>query len=875
MRVARNALWLSCCRIAADVLSFIFFAALSRTFGPTGIGEYSYAFAIGGFVALLATSGYEEFGIRQYVQLSGERRVEAWRSLVLAQLVQLTLVLAATCGYLLLVSSHHARTSIMLELSIFLTGWCLSRTLFVPALAAESMTWPALSELGCRTAPILFALVLLLFTTAPSLPLLLLGFPVGAGVLVWIGMRSAAGYGAPFIPNGDGLAALRVAWGTAPFAASETLNQFYARTDLLLIAELLGTSSVGLYATGIKFIETGIVPLVLVGTAAYPVLSYNAGRRSEQFVDMSRDFLRTILFLSGWLAVGVGFVVPWVIVPVFGGDFAGTRAYLPWFAMLALVKGGEVALYRLLYSVRRQGSYLLSLCVGTALMVALNFMLIPRFGMLGAVIAAIASVTAVDCICASALRHEVRPRVLVPLLLRLGLALAGCAALTLLAEETLGTGWWIAVVAAVSFPVFGLLAGLLPHPRRSLLFRQGAAADAVPQDGAPSGTAMSIRLVTTEEEFTALKEGWQELQAANPNHTPFQSWEWNFAWWRHFGTPGRLRLFVVEADGRLIGVAPLFLAARYLGWPLRHLAFIARKRADYLDFVIRPGHERQFFEELCPRLSAGSRDWHFIDVRDFSETSANLPHFLRAASMSFPHVSVQPAESCVAVQLVEPWETFFATLGKNARRNVGRYRRHLEADYAIELKIPVTEEERQRCFADFVALYRNLREAQDGAPVFGSESAVAFEEEICRLGAAAGWFRLYLLYAAGRPVSGFLGYAWNRKFYAGLMAREPAFDKYSIGMTLSGLVIQDCIANHWTEIDFMRGDEGFKYQWGGARKHNYHLKLCSSRWVMTRTYLAEWLYQGLLRLKGLKRLRAAFAKRRRAAPPEVGAAAQA
>ncbi|HVW69753.1 MAG TPA: GNAT family N-acetyltransferase [Steroidobacteraceae bacterium] len=386
---------------------------------------------------------------------------------------------------------------------------------------------------------------------------------------------------------------------------------------------------------------------------------------------------------------------------------------------------------------------------------------------------------------------------------------------------------------------------------------------------------MSIRLVTSEEEFAALAESWRELQGASPNHTPFQSWEWNYSWWRHFGRPGRLRLFIVERDGRLIGVAPLFLATRYLGWPLHHLAFIARKRADYLDFVVRAGHEREFFEELCPRLLAGSREWRCIDVRDFPESSTNLPHFLRAASASFPLISVQPAESCVAVSLEATWESFVATLGKNARRNVGRYRRHLEADFPIELRIPATPDERERCFNDFVRLYRSLRESEDGAPVYGSAPALAFEQDICRRGAEAGWFRLYLLYAGGQPVSGCLGYVWNRKFYAGLMARAPEFEKYSIGMTLSGMAIQDCIANHWTEIDFMRGDESFKYQWGGVRKHNYHVKLSNSGVVMARTYAAEWMYRCLLRLKGLKRLRALLSKRRRATPAGIGAAARA
>jgi len=66
MRVLINAFWLSFSRIAADLLSFVLFAVIARTFGPTGTGQYSYGFAVGTLVALISTSGFEDYGIRQY-----------------------------------------------------------------------------------------------------------------------------------------------------------------------------------------------------------------------------------------------------------------------------------------------------------------------------------------------------------------------------------------------------------------------------------------------------------------------------------------------------------------------------------------------------------------------------------------------------------------------------------------------------------------------------------------------------------------------------------------------------------------------------------------------------------------------------------------
>ena len=97
MRAISNALWLSFSRVLADVLSFLLFVGIARDFGPGGTGQYSYAFAIGALVALAAASGFEEFGIREYVQSAPAARASVWSNIVTTQCAQLAIAL---CGFL-------------------------------------------------------------------------------------------------------------------------------------------------------------------------------------------------------------------------------------------------------------------------------------------------------------------------------------------------------------------------------------------------------------------------------------------------------------------------------------------------------------------------------------------------------------------------------------------------------------------------------------------------------------------------------------------------------------------------------------------------------------------------------------------------------
>jgi O-antigen/teichoic acid export membrane protein len=302
------------------------------------------------------------------------------------------------------------------------------------------------------------------------LVVILAGFPIAGLVLVALSLRNANMHGAVFGFRSRWKDVVDTVRGAAPFTLCEALGQFYMRVDLLLIVFLLGKASGGWYATDIKIIEVGLMPLVLLGTAAYPLLSRSAAHGPSSFAPLSLDFLRSVLFASGWLAVGLYSLAPLLLTHLLGAAFQPAGHLLPLFAVLAVLKGVEVVLYRLLYAVKKQGTYLGGLAVGTALIVVLNYTLIPQFGATGAVFVVLLSSAVVDVICAFGLRREISRAIFGGHVARLGLAL-GLTILTVFTLRALGIGaWHVAIAACLLFPLVGLLSGLFPNPRHSPLF---------------------------------------------------------------------------------------------------------------------------------------------------------------------------------------------------------------------------------------------------------------------------------------------------------------------------------------------------------------------------------------------------------------------
>ena len=476
MRVLINAFWLSFCRIAADLLSFVLFAVIARTFGPTGTGQYSYGFAVGTLVALISTSGFEDYGIRQYASAPLPERGRLWEDLLATQCLQLALGAVAFVVFVLLGAIDSRNVIVVLELTVYVVGWWMSRTFFIPAMASQAMIKPAMTDLACRLVAIIGALLLGVVAHAP-LPVMLAVFPLAGVALLLLAMSSAARHGARLKTGRNWRRLVVIVRGALPFAGSDVLNQFYARADVLLIAYFLGDASVGLYATNIKFVEVGLLPLILLGMAAYPLLSKYAADDEATFADAARDFTRLLLLLSGWLAVGIGYLVPLVVVPMFGASFAPAVPLLPLVAVFALTKGLEATFYRLLYSAHRQTLYCMSLLLGILLVVGLNVALIPAVGLKGALWAAIVGTIAIDSLAITGLVRYLGGRFLVISIARLGAALGITAILIATLRKLDGNPWSAALAACGIFPLLATAFGLVPNPRRSQLLRHAEPGD--------------------------------------------------------------------------------------------------------------------------------------------------------------------------------------------------------------------------------------------------------------------------------------------------------------------------------------------------------------------------------------------------------------
>ncbi len=192
-------------------------------------------------------------------------------------------------------------------------------------------------------------------------------------------------------------------WGKLlPFVVWVTVTSFmghlFAVADRYMIIHFSGISPEGALGLVGEYHSSRIVPLLLMSVAMLlagmltPHLSadWEAGRR-HTVIRRLNLFLKLLGFVLTGTGVAVLLAAPWLFDVAFAGKFAGGEEVLPWALTYCIWFGLILAAQMYLLCAEQARLASLALGAGLAVNVVLNLLLLPRLGLLGAVLATAAA----------------------------------------------------------------------------------------------------------------------------------------------------------------------------------------------------------------------------------------------------------------------------------------------------------------------------------------------------------------------------------------------------------------------------------------------------------------------------------------------------
>jgi len=329
---------------------------------------------------------------------------------------------------------------------------------------------------------------------------------------------------------------------------------------------------------------------------------------------------------------------------------------------------------------------------------------------------------------------------------------------------------------------------------------------------------MKVERVQKFEHFATLWEEWNTFLFYSDLNSVFLTHEWFSAWWQNLAEGSELHVLIIrDQNEHIYGIAPLRIKGN-------EVVFIASHEVtDYCDFITnREGREavyRAILEHFQENHATFSR-FEFINIK---ESSPTLFHISKLASEYGFGVSQVESEVVPVLELPSSYEAYISGLARKNRHELRRKLRRIEALGGLSIE-KVTEPERILAAVDtFVDLHKASSLAKRN--FWEKKGMVDFFKEIVHRFSHRGWVELSSLFVKESLVAALLSFTYQQEVLFYNVAFRADFAPYSPGFYLFNSSINQAIAAKKMRVDFLRGREKYKYDFGSKECRIYSLIL--------------------------------------------------
>jgi CelD/BcsL family acetyltransferase involved in cellulose biosynthesis len=327
---------------------------------------------------------------------------------------------------------------------------------------------------------------------------------------------------------------------------------------------------------------------------------------------------------------------------------------------------------------------------------------------------------------------------------------------------------------------------------------------------------MDFTLLRTFPDLDPAPAEWNALLAESVSHVPFLRHEYLRAWWETRGGgewPGaELALVAARQDGRLAGIAPLFFAKNREGLPSL-LLLGSIEISDYLDLIVRPADLPAFVRGLLDFVErAGPFNWRALDWHNLPEASPTLPVLKAEAGRRGWTFSQERTYHAPSIPLPGDFETYLSGIDKKQRHEIRRKMRR--ADEAGNVRWTIVND--AAALDAEVEAFLALMAGEPDKAKFLTEAMRAQMRLSCRAAFENGWLQLAFLEVDGQKAAGYLNFDYLNRIWVYNSGIDRRFLELSPGWVLLGHLLEWANKNGRAEFDFMRGEEDYKYKFGGV-----------------------------------------------------------
>ncbi|MFL5668174.1 MAG: GNAT family N-acetyltransferase [Chloroflexota bacterium] len=362
--------------------------------------------------------------------------------------------------------------------------------------------------------------------------------------------------------------------------------------------------------------------------------------------------------------------------------------------------------------------------------------------------------------------------------------------------------------------------------------------------GLPTLDDTSIPTLHAERRaFDAIpRETWDGLAARNPWSTPFSAWAFHRAWWDAYGDNAHDETLVVCSDGAAaepVAIVPLMhrheveptdAATRTT---IRHtdgrgltavpasakaILFGASYHSDYATILADPAILPGVAQAVADYVAAPVGEaWDVVDLRRLRCQDPSGSQLARAlGERGLGDLTVEREDVCPVVTFPEgvDIETYLSTLGKKERHEIRRKVRRAEAVGEVRL---TDSTDPQADLELFIELHQKRWGEKGLFPATrGGEQSRVLVRRLFELFGSDGPFKLTILTVGDRQIGAGLHFETETDLLYYNAGIDPDARDLSPGVLMIHAYVARALERGIRRMDFLRGDESYKYEWGAV-----------------------------------------------------------
>lgn len=333
--------------------------------------------------------------------------------------------------------------------------------------------------------------------------------------------------------------------------------------------------------------------------------------------------------------------------------------------------------------------------------------------------------------------------------------------------------------------------------------------------------AFTVTLCDNAEAFRDLQEEWNHLLDRAARKSAFLRHEFMYAWWEVYGSKQRgaspFILIARDRERRLVGLLPLYREKSR--WPiigLRTLRFLGstHEAPEYLDLIVADNAQTpQIIEAVLHGLKNHGSRYDLLRLSDMAEDALLLAFMPEWAKDAGGQLQQRPWKVCPHIKISGDFESYLQTLSSNHRANFRRRARKLNESHTVALEIATEPEQVEKSFDTLFALHQKRWTQREGTSAFDNETSRLFHRRAAKALAANGVARIFSLKCDGQTVAALYCFLYDNRLMYYQAGLDIDYESKSVGLVLMGTVLQHCFAQGYSEFDFLRGREDYKFHW--------------------------------------------------------------